>query len=265
MVRGRRLIIWSDRSLPMTFNIRFDAPWPTVHEPEYNDPRLVGQNDRTWMFPLIHSTLANCNGRHSWPRYDKVTELTDACAYWEGAYYLLAVLLGWSDIGLGLKRLYQGERPSVESPQLDLLEQVWNDRQQLDHFALWAWHRRVVVRGEGPPERQPEEFVDRDWYRDFLTRHPGPGISYDHDPYHGGTNPLHLGHCLGAMEGHADGRLLQSSTADRRATLILDHARGWYSALEPLLAPGLPRLSPSSSRSTSAEAQPGPTTRTRST
>ncbi len=224
----------------MTFNIGYGAAWPDKDVPDYDDPRLVGQADRTWMIPLIHSTLANPNGLHQWPRYDKSTSLVDACAYWEGAYYLLGVLLGWSDIGRGLQRLYNGQRSGVESPELDLLEQVWNDRDQLDFFALWSWSNGVVVGGETSTSgRTPESFRDRRWLDQSLGRHLGNGIPYDHDPFHGGTNPLHLGHCLGAFQGVASGDLHLSSPKERRATLVLDRAQGWCAALEGLTLPSL--------------------------
>lgn len=190
------------------------------------------------MIPLLHATLADPSGTHAWPRYTKITGLSDACAYWEAAYYLLAVVLGWSDIGLGLPRLYEGKRPAVESPHLDLFEQVWNDRGQLDLFALWAWHRGVRVKAVGSSgERAPETFRDRDWYAHFLERYPGHGAAYDHDPYHGGTNPLHLGHCLGAFDEARGGELSVSSAAGQGAVLMLDAARGWYTALSRLNPP----------------------------
>lgn len=227
------------------FNIELTAPWPAEHRQDLDDPRLVGQSDRCWLIPLLHSTLAAPSGVHRWPHYNKVTGLSDACAYWETAYYLLGVLLGWSDVGLGLKRLYDGKRPAVESPHLDLLEQVWNDRSQLDLFAMWAWERNFRVKPRNPcpahgeSDRTPDAFRDRDWYAHFLNRYPGYGIAYDHDPYHGGTNPLHLGHALGAFDQAPRAQLLRSSPGEGLAVLLLDGARGWATALDQVDLPPL--------------------------
>jgi hypothetical protein len=128
----------------------------------------------------------------------------------------------------------------VKSPHLDLLDQVWNDRDQLDLFAAWTWQAGVMVRGEPPFTSRPlESFLDRGWARRFSLRHPGYGITYAHDPYHGGSNPLHLGHCLGAFDTAGRGQLLRSSSAERRAVLILDRARGWYNALQQTDLPDL--------------------------
>lgn len=227
------------------FDIEFTAPWPVEHRQQVDDPRLVGQSDRTWLIPLLHATLAAPFGVHRWPRYDKVTGLSDACAFWETALYLLGVLLGWSDVGLGLKRLYEGKRPAVESPYLDLVEHVWNDRSQLDLFAMWAWQRNVRVKPTQTwpacqdSERRPDAFRDGDWYAGFLRRYPDYGMPYDHDPYHGGSNPLHLGHALGAFDQAPRADFLRSSPSDGRAALLLDAARGWATALDKTDVPAL--------------------------
>jgi hypothetical protein len=220
-----------------TFHIEFTAPWPAMRSVELDDPRLVGQSDRTWLIPLLHSTLANPSGGHAWPRYNKETGLTEACAYWEAAYYLFAVLLGWNDIGLGLKRLYERKRPAVSSPYLDLVEEIWNDHGQLDLFALWAWHRGVRVKSQSHDERTPETFRDRAWYAHFLKQHRGGGVTYRHDPFHGGSNSLHLGHCMGAFADAPRGELFVKSSAHEGAVLMLDAARGWCSALDQLHPP----------------------------
>ena len=219
-----------------TFSISRDLPWPKGDPAAIQHPWLVGQSDRTWLIPLLHRTLASPAETHSWPCYDKVTPLPHANAFWECGLYLLACLLGWRDLGLGLQRLHNGQRPKVESPHLDLLSLVWNNNRELDAFALWAWHREVndasqsLVTGVA---RRPEDFAGPDWLEQFHRRHPGFQVAYDNDPYTGGTNPLHLGHALGALVDvePSTGETFLVEPPLKRAVLLLDCARGWGAAL----------------------------------
>ena len=162
--------------------------------------------------------------------------------------YLLGCLLGWVDIGLGLQRLYEGKRPPVESAELDLLEAIWNDRDQLKLFALWAWTHNEPIRtetfSEAAPPRSPERFMGPVWYESFLNGHTGHGVACVHDPYDPTAgNPLHLGHALGALAHTSDegGVILHSELSQRRAIALLEQSRGWLDSLDRL-AETLPLL-----------------------
>ncbi len=200
------------------------------------DVRLVGQERWARLVPLLHTTLAAPSAVHVWPRGNERLGL-NVHAYWDTALYLLGVLLGWDDVGLGLRRVYEAHE--LDSPHLELLSLIWNTDSQLDAFAMWAWEQRASGRhgfGTLGEPRRPEDFLGREWHNDFLRRYP-PTMTTE-SPYHGGTNPLHLGHSLGAFhDTPARAELLQVSSIERRAVLLVDVAVGWATALEQVDLP----------------------------
>lgn len=227
----------------MPFRIRLDSRWPPSTDFSVaQDARYVGQPDRVCLFTHVHAALAHPSVEHSWPDCSSGksgTDLHQACAYWEAAVYALAVVLGWEDMGLGLQRVYAAAPGKVASPHLDLLQAVWNDQGQLDLLALWAWHRGMRIKMSDATgtvnvieqERPPHDFHGRDWLREVVARHEKQS-SFRADPYHGGTNPLHLWNFLGAFGGaEGEATLLHSGVDDRKAVLVLDHMQGWMGQL----------------------------------
>ena len=218
------------------FAIEFDGQWPVWDRTQYGD-WLLGQSEWSWLILLLHRALANPEGPHSWPRYSRESRLEEACCYWAAGTYLCVVLLGWGDLGLGLRRLLKNGMPPKPSPHLDLLLQVWNDRNQLGLLGLWAWERSPQFGGESPAwcgvQRTAETFLGQEWRRRFSEQFPGYGVAFDHDPYYGGYDPLHLGHVGDAFEGYQGSPplLLQSTPDQRRAVLVLDKMHGWMNAL----------------------------------
>jgi len=218
------------------FVINFDGQWPQWDGPSYAD-WLVGQKEWSWLIPLLHQTLANPEGTHSWPRYTKESELEEACCYWAAAAYLCVVLLGWEDLGQGLRRLLKNGLPPKPSPHLDLLLQVWNDRDQLGLLGLWAWEHSPQYDRNGTyqtgEQRSDKTFLGEEWHERLLQQFP-EGRTYQNNPYYGGYDPLHLSVHIGdafntQREGHT--LFLQSGPDQRRAVLVLDQMHGWMNAL----------------------------------
>ena len=206
---------YRDRNMPVKLvRLRKDLP-------PQDDPTLVGQAEWCHLIPSLHLALANRSAVVEMPQIDRRMELKEACAYWETAVYLLRFLLGWRDPGTGLQWWYANNQDNLGDPRLILLEQVWNSEGQLDLLAAWFW-----VHGEGANSRRGEDFLERSWWDDFQRTFSEKSV-YDHDPYHGGYNALHLGHS-GSLPSHgseltldsSSGILLRSDPKKRKAGLL---------------------------------------------
>lgn len=138
--------------------------------------------------PALHAVLA---GNRTAARFPQApgsgSDVFAACAYWEPLHYVLVTLLGWRNVGQGLRWWYDAGLP-VEDPILRTVKAIWNRGPALDFLAAWAWndadnyHRS----GSGPTPLQP----DLAWWRNLAAY----GRPWPHDPFSGGLNPLHLGH-----------------------------------------------------------------------
>lgn len=212
-----------------------DFPEP----PPEGDPRLIGQADRTHLVPLVHAVLADPDGNVAFPRVRPDLALEQACAIWEAALYVARFLLGWADPGKGFSWWYQNGCPT-EDLRLALLNAVWNERGQLGLLALWAWEHPDwamltpeidALESNLQRSTRPEDFAGREWLDGLRGRFPIADERREHDPYHGGTNPLHLGH---ADPRRSNGEWGQMVLARERegALLFLDDCHGWYAALE---------------------------------
>jgi hypothetical protein len=202
------------------------------HElPAQDDPTLVGQAEWCHLIPTLHRILANPSEAVEMPQIYKHMKFSEACAYWETAVYLLRFLLDWRDPGTGLQWWYRNNQEDLGDPRLTLLNQVWNSEGQLDLLAAWFWEH-----GQSANDRRGQDFLGKAWWDIFQRTHSNKPI-YDHDPYHGGYNALHLGHsgslpCSGSdLPTTSIGTLLRSDLKERKCVLILDEARGWYDQL----------------------------------
>jgi hypothetical protein len=214
-----------------------DLTWEGV-----NPATLVGQADWCFLIPHLHRALASAGDVVRFPRLAKDCSLTQACAYWETAVYLLNYLLGWRRAGEGLRRWYRAGRDDHGDDRLRLLQAVWNDRDQLDLLAAWYWradgaHHQPLDQLALPVASPPTvddapSFPGAEWWESLRRRHPGYGVAYNHDPLHGGTNPLHLGHSNGTAHAPHDAPgWIAYDAPTRRAVLMLDVAAGWYAML----------------------------------
>lgn len=180
--------------------------------------------------PNLHRALADPALEELLPYVSEQLELADACSSWETLHYLLTVLLGWESVGHGLAWWYKAEKPN-DDPALKLAWHYWDAHYQLDYYAAWAWRNGVQpfdleVMTTGQIART-SLYPDENWWRDFKRR----GQTLRHDPFYGGSNPLHLGHSdeFGmAYVGDDDPQpILHSNPKDRRAVLIVSSINHW--------------------------------------
>ncbi|MCO8122870.1 hypothetical protein NHH03_14070 [Stieleria sp. TO1_6] len=180
--------------------------------------------------PLLHQILAGTRSHKDFPDPTRVTDLHDACAVWETLHYLLKSLLGWQDPAQGLAWWYQNGQRNADSALLQLVSQVWGWDHAIDFYAAWAWSSSDPTTGE----ESFRYFPDDAWWTEFRRRSE-PAWK---DPYHGGSNPLHLGHSHVDPFGGIEGKLELTKTWElfhdektRRAVLIVDHIGVWRDAL----------------------------------
>ncbi len=213
-----------------------DAPDLTPFTKGQTTDQLLAESCWGALIPHVHRALAAESRDARLPVFNKSFSHPLSCAYWEACNYQLQRLLGWRDPGRGLQWYLGLHGDAPDSPVLKLLERHWNDRGQLRLYAAWAWqHGLPHISGSGG-ERRPEEFLGEEFWMSFLADNPAPGVACDHDPYWGGTNPLHLGHSTPPLgvdedEENAGGRLFFSSDKERRAIVTVDRALDWYPAL----------------------------------
>jgi len=213
--------------------IRRTDAWPARPKNEediLNRPDLVGQWEWCRLIPRLHQILASPDTGHSFPAFRSDMELDEACAYWETANYLLRRLLGWRDIGLGLQWWFTEGKPELDDARLMVLKRVFDADGHLETLAMWGWVHAAY--DSGGEQRAPERFAGVEASKAFQEKYPGYGRTLAHDPFHGGSNALHLDHSIHDYTGQdVDAQLLSSDESKRKAVLILDDARGWHAAL----------------------------------
>lgn len=178
-------------------------------------------NEDPWCryLPLLHRILAKSAAANEFPRVSGDLSLNDACPVWETLHYLLRFLLGWEDTGAGLAVWYATGKPIDDSPLLQIVSELWDRNRQLDFYAAWAW-----VYGPQGHARDPL-YHNVDWWKEFKRRSRPSGS----DPFHGGSNPLHLGHSewFGNDQPETDRAQLHFDTFARRAVLIVNQFGSW--------------------------------------
>lgn len=209
---------------------------------------LAGQKEWWAHVPRLHRVLANPRGNESFcalPPNDAPHK--DFLAFWLPALYLLIYNFGWTRPDLGIRWWFQSNRP-LEDERMELLRLVWDGNDQLDLLAAWLWsqpHLLSDCRARmfdlcETPIPGPIQPIDPgpEWWRRFDERfkEPNEGVSHAvmvHDPFHGGTDPLHLGaHITAPLEDpRTQPMLLRGDGASRRAILSLEEMQGWYALL----------------------------------
>ena len=202
----------------------------------YDDPAQV--EDPCWsaVIPYLHRALANPTGNLILPQMPRRLEAPNqgACAYWEAPLYMMRALLGWKRPGLGMLWFYQNRRKGLSDLRLQLLETCWNKDGQLDMLAahLWreeAWFQTQTARDRGEPDVE-HVAPEPNWWPLFKRRFQDREL---HDPYFGGSNPLHLNHTRSAVRETRGATWTWTSDQDaRRATLNVDRMPGWLGLLE---------------------------------
>jgi hypothetical protein len=147
-------------------------------------------------------------------------------------------ILGWASPGHGLAWWYQAGKPTDESPHLGLVHSVWNTKEYLDYYAAWAWtpgQSHLSVEGLSPATLARASLKpDEAWWRTFKRR----GRVLNHDPFYGGSNPLHLGHSdgFGWSGPEGDRSVCHFRKEQRRAMLIVNHTGTWRHDLHQIAA-----------------------------
>lgn len=186
----------------------------------------------TWCqsIPALHRTLADPDMQEHLLHAAKDLDFEKSCAHWEALHYLFTALLGWESPGHGLAWWYNAGKP-VEEPLLKMVRQIWDPNFQLHYYAAWAWTPEQSFISED--DLNPAElactslYSNETWWRLFKES----GRRFRHDPFYGGSNPLHLGHSDEfGMDYVSDGDpqpIMHSNTKDRRAVLIVSSLGHW--------------------------------------
>lgn len=192
--------------------------------------------------PLAHQIITNPTAHHRFPCIptgDGDDAFYATIRYWDSCYYYLRVILGWSDPAAGMFWYFENKNSDVEDYRIEILKCLWDYEGQLELLAAWLFsNSHPYIRemqlsphfGFDIPPCHPLELDI--WWREFRQKYRNGKSPYPADPYHGGNNPLHLGHFEFVYESpESEAVLLVSDKKDRTATLIIENAYGWVSAL----------------------------------
>lgn len=194
--------------------------------------------------PAVFRALADPRLESAIPQ-PSVGPLEQACAHWGALHYTLSSLLGWADVGRGLAWWYAAGKPANDSPVLALVQRVWGADDLIDYYAAWAWlppgdGYGLPQSGNGEPSSwlaQHSGWPDEDWWRRFIRR----GKVHSHDPFYGGSDPLHLAIHDGPPTAEPSAEPLVHLIAGQRRVLLvtegLDHWLADLHALERRLPP----------------------------
>ncbi len=203
-----------------------------------------------WMqhVPALFRALADPSQLHALQR-PATGNLDAACATWGALHFALCSLLGWSDVGKGLAWWYREGKPADGLPVIELIKEIWGERDLIDYYAAWAWkpadqgwmlpQSADPMHGPSPTElAKTSLWTDEDWWRAFVRR----GQDHHHDPFYGGTDPLRLSIHSG-REDQAPSRapVVQLHPKSRRGVLVTEGLRHWMADLE-VLGQALPGL-----------------------
>jgi len=177
--------------------------------------------------------IADTSCRSTFPVPPVRGDIFEACAYWETLNYLLSAVLGWKQIDKGLSWWYEQSKHAIDDERLLLMTEIWNSENQLDYFAAWCWLSEYYLsNGDLNPEQISTQNIqpDKSWWNNFKQK----GRKYEHDPFYGGTNPLHLGHSeyFGFDPVEKDQSLFHIQKGTRRAVLIVNNLGSWRRDLQ---------------------------------
>lgn len=193
--------------------------------------------------PAVFRALADPKLSPTVPR-PSTGPLEHACAHWGALDYTLSNLLGWSDPGRGLAWWYAAGKPVDASPVLYLVREVWGVDDLLDYYAAWSWlpngagylcsQAEDPLSGPSPTWlAQHSRWQDEEWWRAFVRR----GRVHHHDPFYGGTDPLHLAaHRAEARSVPSAKSIVHPSPGNREVVLITGGLEHWLADLGQLHA-----------------------------
>ena len=191
--------------------------------------------------PAVFRALADPRLESAIPR-PTTGPLEQACAHWGALHYTLSSLLGWADVGRGLAWWYATGKPVDDSPVLALVRRVWGADDLIDYYAAWSWlppgvgylvPQSAAIDGGPSPTwlGQHSRWPDEDWWRAFVRR----GQEHHHDPFYGGTDPLHLtAHAGPPVDAGSSAPLVHLVPEQRRAVLVTGGLDHWLADLRQL-------------------------------
>lgn len=185
--------------------------------------------------PDLHKALIGGADDVSLPNPYRLNALTEFCGYWECVFYLLDSLLGWEDQAKGLFSWCQAGKPTQDSPVLELLKKHWDRDDLLDFYCAWQWITGCAF--SGPEDFSSSEMIglskyaNEDWLRNFKRRER----LMRHDPFYGGSNPLHLGYSrrfgIGDHCNDDDIDLYFSQKRKLQVVLVVKSIQSWKTEL----------------------------------
>lgn len=179
-----------------------------------------------WALPAPFRALANPVAPTAFPRKpDESKDFAGALSYWLSLQHLLVYRLGWCHPGVGMAELIEREllrdNPEADDTVL-LVKELWFEDGYLRNYLDWAltkpesfhFRRRTFVHAISEP--LPDEM---------------PASAWKHSPF-----GLHLessgGHYFQPGGDPASpGEILAYDQLNRSATILIEHARGWYETL----------------------------------
>jgi len=172
--------------------------------------------------PQLHQIIAGAVPPSEFPDLTRALSTSEACSVWETLHYLLQALLGWKYPGNGLRWWYQNGQPVEDSELLRLVSDIWGREQAIDYYAAWVWNTKELNEANAAGLLA---YPNEEWWRTLRAR----AKPRWREPFHGGTNPLHLGHSdwYFAEKPENDECELYHNTDSRRAVLIVNHIRTW--------------------------------------
>lgn len=182
-----------------------------------------------WAIPHMYRALhASGIGNPMPAAPTRTTDLFDALGYWNALQHMLSFSMGWARHDRGLRAWYDAGKPTGDD-RLALLAAVWDSDGSLDPYVWWS-HEHIEdnasILGKEVRER---DVLSEVWGR-RLRSWAAPGCS----PMSPDQKHLEGIHASGPMErGQGEVRWHPDHQA-RRATLVVDDARGWLRALHQL-------------------------------
>lgn len=226
---------------------------PAIHEEPRIRDALGDQAQWGFATPWIYRALASPFTRESFVQAPKRGDdiMRGPGAYWTALLNLMIYRLGWVRPDRGLRWWYDRGKP-IADRTLQLVSQIWDADGQLDWFAAWLWSTTYstpepgllkeatgyVIDAHGPVVPDHDRWLQDRFKEANASSIPAPVT------YHGGGDQLHLSvHINGPLLATRGKPLLvRTTTAERRAVLMLDSMIGWYRALATE-SRSLPKLS----------------------
>jgi len=173
----------------------------------YANPRHLTKSDdwHTAYISIVNDIRsANIAKFPSYP--EDTSNVCEMGAYWEGAIYYIQHVLGFTRID---KFLLAAENYDKSSEPWSSFFLIWNNFQQFGYLKAFLI-RKMFSQEEEYSMTAKEHKKWKDWWHNFTEENSdtGNGRPQFHNPYFGGTNPLHLGGILNQTDSYSRDNLI---------------------------------------------------------